>query len=191
MRQRRRGKNATRQSGRQRDAALCSSRAHYNGQFPGHRALAVAGKRELLSPRLPRSFIMWPAARRPPQQGQGGHLAMSEFLFATGIEIEVGSVPPDRTQAQPFCGKLLLGGRRVALSWRIADADSCGIRTWRRWRCEAGCEDRQEVRTGGSRGRSRWSSWSYCRPRSSCGTTEDGLPIRLAFERPSSRQGNR
>src|SRR5580693_10331539 len=73
---------------------------------------------------------------------------------------------------------------------RAPDQPSCGHDTWRRWLCEGGCEGLPGVRRVESRDKSRWSSWSYRRPRSSCGTRPDDLPIQLLCAHQSRHQGS-
>ncbi len=51
-------------------------------------------------------------------------------------------------------------------------------------------EARRAVRRAGSRGKSRWSSWWCRKPRSSCGTRPDGLPVQPWCGRPGRRPGS-
>ena len=68
---------------------------------------------------------------------------------------------------------------------------SCVTGTSEQWRTAGASEDSRAVRRAGSRDRFQWSSSSYRKRRSSCGTKPDVLPVQPWSGCPSRRQGNR
>src|SRR6476646_8682371 len=70
-----------------------------------------------------------------------------------------------------------------------AGRSSYGPHTWLLWRSANGCGDRRAVRRAGNRDISRWSFWWYRKPRSSCGTRPDGLPVQPWYGHRGRRQG--
>src|SRR5258705_7208176 len=72
----------------------------------------------------------------------------------------------------------------------LAGRFSYGLRTWPQWQNGGGCADRRGVRRAGNRGKSRWSFWWCRKPRSSCGTKPDGLPVQPWCGRPGRRPGS-